>query len=131
MCLIICEKRTRNIKHRQQKEFYVYKWLRRYEKPYKSKKYVWTSPFQGTDYPYKGIKKSRRKKFLTPEEKKEKRVDYGLHVWLSYQAALKNKLNLSGVTLFKVKVNLDDLIAVGNKGDAVFTKLYFDESVIG
>lgn len=116
MCLCIDKKRTKRFKSRKRKEMWAYKVL-------SYGRYSWYSPFLFKPYPPKGIVKSRRKPYLTSVEISNQIVDYGIHVYLSRPDEINNFC-----TVFKVKVNIDDLIAIGYNNDAVFTKIYFDEA---
>ncbi len=121
MCLYIDELKTRRTKKRKVKEFWVYKWLKPHWRLYDK----WMAPIRMTSYPKKGeVRSGRKSSELTKSEKFHYSIDKGIHVYLTKQNALK--FAFENCTLFRLKANLDDLVAVGEGGDAVFTKVLFD-----
>ena len=128
MCCLIDRKKTEQYKKRKKREIWVYKKLNQDVKTTvhpSGKTYFWRAPYMYTKYPFKGIVKSRRQsKKLSKMEIAVGKIHHGIHVWLNKDFA---QVSYLGHFIFRVKVNLDDLIAVGQHGDAVFTKIFFDE----
>lgn len=124
MCLYVSKEKTEKFvsKHKNHKTVTVYKVLIRYDNK-------WFTPFNFTPVTDILFKANRPLKTIKNGRKIKRQSIYGggIHCYLNYKHVYHTA---TAKNIFKCTALMEDLIAVGKRGDVVFTKIKFPKSVL-
>ena len=125
MCLWLSTSETEKLRKSQENKLVAYKWLR-----VESDRTCY-APYMGTEYKRGVIESDRKQKTLTKLEQITGEIHNGIHVFLDLESADVSEWGeVVNNKLFRVYVDLEDLVGVGTRGDAVFTKVVFNGEMV-